>query len=261
MLDRYPAPNVFRPAANNYRRVGTDTTAQDQFDVRLDHTSARATAFSARYSYLRDDSKPGHAAPGRQRQHSPPTLHRQDFDPRRQRRRRAQLDRSPLASVNQLRFGFTRRSFDRSVAGHRPAGRHRSRRSRTFRATSFCDVLPTYDIVGLQQLGPPANGNADFTTSVTQFIDNFSWISGPHSLKAGTDIRLERLDVLQPPSPTGNFQFTHIFTAADRAGTPARTPATASRRFLARPGTRFSIDAQSRVAEAAGQDRRVLSAG
>src|SRR6185295_15557215 len=76
--------------------------------------------------------------------------------------------------------------------------------------TSFPDVLPTYDVVGFQQLGPPASGNATLTTSVTQFIDNYSFNKRGHSVKIGTDIRLERLDVLQPPSPTGNFQFSNI---------------------------------------------------
>ena len=53
--------------------------------------------------------------------------------------------------------------------------------------TSFRDVLPTYDVIGLQQLGPPANGNANFATSVTQFIDSYSWVKGRHSLKVGAE--------------------------------------------------------------------------
>ena len=67
VLDRYPAPNVFSGAneatANNYRRVGTDTTAQDQFDLRLDrYFGARHKVFG-RYSYLRDDSEPATPLP------------------------------------------------------------------------------------------------------------------------------------------------------------------------------------------------------
>src|SRR4029453_19040599 len=96
--------------------------------------------------------------------------------------------------------------------------------------------------------GPPANGNATFTHSVTQFIDNFSWVKGSHSLKAGTDIRLERLDVLQPPSPTGNFQFSSIFSAnLNAAGTPVANTGNSFASFLLGQVTRFSIDAQSEV--------------
>src|SRR5205823_4561911 len=98
--------------------------------------------------------------------------------------------------------------------------------------TAFGDVLPTYLIAGMQQLGPPASGNSDFTTSVTQFLDTYSTVRRRHSVKFGADIRLERLDVLQPPSPTGQFQFTNIFTGNSFAS------------FLLGQVQNFSIDAQ-----------------
>src|SRR6185503_4049405 len=149
---------------------------------------------------------------------------------------------TPL-SVNQLRFGYTRRGFDRSVLAGESAPQIPN-----IPLTSFRDVLPTYDIVCLQQLGPPASGNATFTTSVTQLIDNYSWIKSRHSLKVGTDIRFERLDALQPPSPTGNFQFSNIFTAGLSAtGTPTTNTGNSFASFLTGQVTRFSIDAQSEV--------------
>ena len=246
VLDRYPEPNVFSGAseatANNYRRVGTDTTAQDQFDLRLDrYFGARQKVF-ARYSYLRDDSEPATPFPDGSgaftatfigktltRADSVVAEHSWNLTP---------------ASVNQARFGFTRRGFDRSALA---TGQPATQLSKipNIPLTSFRDVLPTYDVVGLQQLGPPASGNAGFTTSVTQFIDNYSWIKGRHSLKAGTDIRLERLDALQPPNPTGNFQFSNIFTAGlNAAGTPTANTGNSFASFLLGQVTRFSIDAQ-----------------
>src|ERR1041385_1278908 len=67
VMDRYPAPNLFagtnEASGNNYRRVGSDTTAQDQFDLRLDrHFGTRQRLF-ARYAYLRDDSQPATPLP------------------------------------------------------------------------------------------------------------------------------------------------------------------------------------------------------
>ena len=249
VLDRYPAPNVFSGAneatANNYRRVGSDTTAQDQFDTRLDrYFGARHKVFG-RYSYLRDDSEP--ATPlldgsgtftaafiGK-------TLTRADSVVGEHT-----WNLTPTA-VNQLRFGFTRRGFDRSSLA---TGQRATDISRipNLPLTAFGDVLPTYDIVGLQQLGPPANGNATFTTSVTQLVDTLSWTKGRHSIKAGTDIRLERLNVLQPPSPTGNFQFTNAFTSGLSAvGAPLANTGNSFASFLLGQVTRFSIDAQSEV--------------
>lgn len=248
-LERYPAPNVFsggnEATANNYRRVGSDTTAQDQFDTRVDRYLGEHHKVFVRYSYLRDDSEPATPLPDGSgvftatfigktltRADSVVAEHSWNLTP---------------SSVNQLRFGFTRRGFDRSALA---TGQAATRISHipNIPLTSFQDVLPTYDVVGFQQLGPPANGNATFTTSVTQFLDTYSWVSGSHSLKAGADIRLERLDVLQPPSPTGNFQFSNIFTAGlNPVGTPVANTGNSFASFLLGQVTRFSIDAQSEV--------------
>jgi hypothetical protein len=249
VLDRYPAPNVFSGAnestANNYRRVGSDTTAQDQFDLRLDRYFGARQKLFARYAYLRDDSAPATPLPDGSGTFTAAfigkTLTRADSVVG------EHSWKLTPTSVNQIRFGFTRRGFHRSVlATGQPATQ--ASKIPNIPLTSFADVLPTYDVVGLQQLGPPANGNASFTTSVTQLIDDYSWIKGRHSLKAGTDIRLERLDALQPPSPTGNFQFSNIFTAGlSAAGSPTANTGNSFASFLLGQVTRFSIDAQSEV--------------
>ena len=49
--------------ANNYRRVGSDTTAQDQFDARVDHYIGARHRLMGRYAYLRDDSAPATPLP------------------------------------------------------------------------------------------------------------------------------------------------------------------------------------------------------
>src|SRR6185503_7195102 len=135
-----------------------------------------------RYAYLRDDSRPATPLPDGSGQFTAAyigqTLTRADSVAG------EHTWKVTPVSVNQLRFGFTRRGFNRSsLATGQPA------QIPNLPLTSFRDVLPTYDVVGFQQLGPPASGNARFTTSVTQWIDNYSWIEGRHSLKAGTDIR------------------------------------------------------------------------
>jgi len=249
VVDRYPAPNVFlgtaEATANNFRRVGTDTTAQDQFDLRLDRYFGSRHKFFGRYAYLRDDSTPATPFPDGSGTFTAAfighTLTRADSVVA------EHTWNATPGAVNQVRFGYTRRGFRRSsLATGRPATQ--ISQIPNIPLSSFSDVLPSYDIVGLQQLGPPASGNAEFTTSVTQLIDNYCWVHGGHSLKAGTDIRLQRLDALQPPSPTGNFQFTSIFTAAlSTAGTPVTNTGNSFASFLAGPVTRFTIDAQAEV--------------
>ena len=247
VVNRYPAPNVFvganEASTNNYRRVGSDTTAQDQFDLRLDRYFGTRHRVFARYAYLRDDSEPATPFPD-----GSGTFTAAFIDKTLTRADSVAAEHSwnlTPTSVNQLRFGFTRRGFDRSALN---TGQSATQVSQipNIPLTSFPDVLPTYDVVGLQQLGPPASGNASFTTSVTQFIDNYSFNKGRHSVKIGTDIRLERLDALQPPSPTGNFQFSNIFTAGLSAtGTPIANTGNSFASFLTGQVTRFSIDAQS----------------
>jgi hypothetical protein len=249
VVDRYPAPNVFNGAneatANNYRRVGNDTTAQDQFDARIDRYIGQRHKFFGRYSYLRDDSTPATPLPDGSGTFTATfigeTLTRADSIVAEHT-----WNLSP-SSVNQIRFGFTRRGFNR---GSLATGQDATQVSQipNIPLTSFRDVLPTYDVVGLQQLGPPANGNATFTTSVAQFIDNYSWVKGGHSLKVGADIRLQKLNALQPPNPTGNFQFSNIFTAGLNAvGAPAANTGNSFASFLLGQVTRFGIDAQDEV--------------
>ena len=220
VLDRYPFPNVFingqEAAANNYTRTADETTSQDQFGLRLDHNLNSSQRLFGRYEYLRDHSLPSTPLPdgggaittgalGK-------TLTRADS---------IALEHNWTVSgnrVNQLRFGYTRRGFDRSSLRQ---------------GSSFSDVVPTYDVVGFQQLGPPMNGNATFTTSVTQAVDDYSWLRGRHSMKLGTDWRFERLDIFQPSSPAGNFQFSSILTSnLSLAGTPVTGTGSAFASFL-----------------------------
>src|SRR5581483_9544875 len=83
---------------------------------------------------------------------------------------------------------------------------------------AFQNELPTFTIAGLQQLGPTTNTDSLFNTDVTQVFDAVGWQRNRHSLKFGVDFRVERLNVLQPPSPTGIFNFTAPFSNSH--GTP-----------------------------------------
>jgi Carboxypeptidase regulatory-like domain len=246
VLDRYPLPNVFvngqEATANNYVRTANEVTNQDQFGFRLDHELNRNQRIFGRYEYLRDHSLP-----------STPfsdgsglitagiigdTLTRADS---------IALEHTWTLSgtkVNQLRFGYTRRGFDReSLRTGTPASQVSG--IPNIPVSAFPDTLPTYDVVGFQQLGPPTNGNAKFTTSVSQFVDNFSWLRGRHSLKIGTDWRFENLDILQPPNPTGSFQFNNILTSNLTAtGGLVNGTGNAFASFLLGEVQNFSIDVQ-----------------
>jgi hypothetical protein len=241
VMGRYPAPTV-TAAANNYQRVGVDRSTTDQFDLRLDRYFTSRHRVFGRYAYLRDESVPSSPLPdgsgnitsgviGDTLTHAGSLALEHSWT------------LSPL-TLNQVRFGYTRRGFGRSqLRTGRPASQVSG--IPNIPASEFGDVLPIYNIVGFQQLGPSANSNADFTTSVTQFVDNFSTVRGGHSLKFGTDIRLERLDILQPPSPTGQFQFTNVLTSGlSAAGAPLANTGNSFASFLLGRVQGFSIDLQ-----------------
>jgi hypothetical protein len=246
-LDRFPLPNVFaangaEATANNYRRTDTEQQYQDQFDVRVDHQLTPAQRVFGRYSYLRDDSRPVTPLPDGSGTITTGvignTLTRADGVVGEH-----SWTISP-GSLNQLRFGYTRRGFNRDALRLGvPASQ--SSGVPNIPASTFSDTLPIYQITGFQQIGPSSNTNSEFTTSVTQLIDTFSTQRGSHSLKFGMDLRWEHLNVLQPPSPTGLFQFVQQSTSGlTTTGAAVANTGNALASYLLGQVNTFSIDFQ-----------------
>ncbi len=144
--------------------------------------------------------------------------------------------------VNELRIGETRRTVGREAAELAGTASTSLGLPGIPSNARFPNTLPTFLIAGYQQLGSPANTASDFGTSVTQVADSLTWLKGRHTLKMGADVRWERLNVVQPPSPTGSFTFSNLFT--DLPGTVNTGTPLAS--FLLGQVQQFSIDLQQR---------------
>ncbi len=198
VLQHYPAPTSAK-AANNFSRTAVEPDNQDQFDTRLDRNFDAKHRVFGRYAYFRDEDAPVAPLPdGSGSLTSGVTGHaitRGDGTV-------AEYDWSPSPTMmNAARFGYTRRDLnqtslqngDITVPG--------------LPTNSFASVLPIFALAGYQQVGPTSAANNKFTTSVTEYLDTFSVIRGRHTIKFGTDIRREALDVLNPPNPTGSFTF------------------------------------------------------
>jgi hypothetical protein len=236
LLARYPLPTA-AGTSNNYRRTASEIDDQDQFDVRVDQRLDQVQAFG-RLGVFRDRFTPvtplpegsgvvasGTLGPQQTRATSLASAYRQVLSP---------------FMLNELRIGDTRRAVNRTA----------TRLSGTPAATlglpgipgtaQFADTLPTFQISGYQQLGSPANTASDFSTSVTEVADSFSWISRSHLIKFGMDLRWERLNVIQPPSPTGLFVFNQLgsdLPGVANTGTPLAS-------FLLGQVQTFQIDLQ-----------------
>jgi hypothetical protein len=199
VLQHYPTPTATK-AANNFSRTAVEPDNQDQFDTRLDRYFRAKHRVFGRYSFLRDEDNPVTPLPdGSGSLTSGVTGHaitRADGAV-------AEYDWSPSATMmNAARFGYSRRDLNQASlqnGGIAVPG---------LPANSFASVLPIFAVAGYQQVGPTSGANDKFTTSVTEYLDTFSIIRGRHTIKFGTDIRREALDVLNPPNPTGSFTFS-----------------------------------------------------
>ena len=248
LLRHYPNPTS-SGAANNFTRIGTEDTDQDQFDVRLDHRFSAKNQLYGRFSFAKDITSPvtplpdgsGNITSGvtgltETRAQSFAGNYVQVFNSR---------------ALNELRFGYTRRSIDRQATALDAPPSQSLQLPGIPTNGAFNETLPTFSIAGLQQLGPSANTASNFRTDVTQVFDAVSLQRGRHSIKFGMDSRWERLDVIQPPSPTGTFSFNTLFTNSQAIPTIGSALATftgnALASFLLGQVQTFSIDIQKQV--------------
>ncbi len=240
LLQRYPLPTA-SGTANNYRRTANEINNQDQFDVRIDHRfSTNRDQVFARWSFLRDIFDPvtpltegsgatsGTLGPQDARSRALASSYQHTFSDR---------------WLNEVRFGDTRRTVSRSAVSLGTSASAALSIPGIPSNAQFADTLPTFLIAGYQQLGSPANTVSDFGTSVNELADSLTWLKGRHTFKAGFDWRWERINVVQPPSPTGSFTFSNLLSdlpGVANTGTPLAS-------FLLGQVQTFSVDLQQQA--------------
>jgi len=242
LLASYPLPAA-SGQANNFSRIANEPDNQDQFDIRLDHRFSSRDQIFGRYSYFRDFTSPvtafangsgtvaaGSLATGPQATVAQSVVanHQHAFSP---------------TLFNEARFGYTRRHVERAALLLASPPSESLGLPGIPTNGAFNNEFPTFLITGFQQLGPPSNTDSSFRTDVVELADTASWQHGRHTVKFGIDNRISRLDVLQPPSPTGSFTFSTLFT--NLSGVTGTGNALAS--FLLGQVQQFSIDIQQTV--------------
>ena len=238
LLQRYPVPTA-AGTANNFSRLANEVDDQDQADVRIDHkfASDRDQAFG-RLTYFHDQFLPVSPLPDGSGV-TAGTLGPQDTAAWSFASNYQHMFSSNV--LNEVRIGDTRRTVGRTAAQlATSAGAALSIPGIPSNAR-FPNTLPTFLVAGYQQLGSPPNTASNFHTSVSEVADALTWLKGRHTLKMGLDFRWERLDVIQPPSPTGAFTFNAIgsdLPGVTNTGTPAAS-------FLLGQVQNFSIDLQT----------------
>jgi len=232
VLQHYPLPNI--AGASNYSRTATEPDNQDQADFRVDRYIGEKHRIFGRYTLFLDNDTPVTPFPdgsgsltagviGHALTRGDAFVGDYNWVP------------SP-STLNQFRVGYSRRDLNQTSlqnGGITIPG---------LPTNSFSSVLPIFTLSGLQQIGPTTAANSKFTTSITEILDTFSIVRGRHTIKFGTDLRREALDVLNPPNPTGSFAFT---TTGTDSPTAAGGNAIAS--LLLGQVSSFSIDVQNKV--------------
>ena len=238
LLQRYPFPTS-KGTANNYSRTANEVDNQDQWDARIDRKfpSNRDQVFG-RLSYFRDGFVPVTPLPDGSGVTSG-TLGPQDTDAWSFASNYQHTFSSNV--LNELRIGDTRRTVGRTAAQLSTSAGEALNIPGIPDTARFPNTLPTFLIGGYQQLGSPPNTASNFNTSVSEVADSLTWLKGRHTVKMGLDWRWERLNVIQPPSPTGSFTFNAI--GSDQPGVSDTGTPLAS--FLLGQVQAFSIDLQN----------------
>jgi hypothetical protein len=209
LSQRYPVPTS-GGTANNFTRLGNESTNQNQFDVRLDHRFSEKDQIYGRFSQARDITSPVTPLPEGSGNITSGVTGLTDTRAKSLAGNYVHVFSS--RTLNEMRIGYTRRAIERKATQLDSAPSNSLQLPGIPTNGAFQNTLPTFSIAGLQQLGPSANTASNFRTDVTQIFDAISRQYNRHSVKAGIDFRWERLDVIQPPSPTGNFSFNTLFT-------------------------------------------------
>jgi hypothetical protein len=241
LLERYPLPTS-AGTANNYSRTAGEIDDQEQGDVRLDHkfgSGGRDQAFG-RLTFFQDKARPVTAFPDGSGAIPAGSIAIGPQDTRAWAFASNYQHTFSTNLLNEVRIGDTRRRVERTAAQlSGPAGTMLNIPGLPGDA-HFPSTMPTFAPIGYQQLGSPQNTASNFNTSVTEVADSLTWLKGRHTIKAGLDWRWERLNVIQPPWPTGTFTFSTV--GSDLPGVTGTGNALAS--FLLGQVQTFAIDFQ-----------------
>ncbi len=244
----YPAPNIAGREAlsNNFVANPLLTDRVDQFDVRVDHHFSDKMNFFARYSHTsRDFVNPTRFTGLAEGADNPDASGRDSYEARHIAVSLTNIISS--AVVNEFRFGYGRGFPFRAPANFPGPSATESLRDLTGGlVVPFPDIpglnggLPEMQIRGFTRIGRPFFQPKFQISETVQFKDSVSFVRGPHSMKAGVDIRHAQLIFFDVRATIGGYAFEGVFT-----GNPFAD-------FLLGAAERFFLTSQTRVDQ--GQD-------
>jgi len=211
----FPPPNA-NFSGNNFLSDPKRKESRNNFDVRIDHRFNDKDNFFGRFSY--EDQPSLIPAPFNNILDGGGFFDGiEDNSYRNVALSEAHLFSSTL--VNELRVGYNRinshrfqLNYNKDISGQ--IG---------FPGVPFTPINGGLPSISFSD-GTAAIGSSGFLPSVEKqnsyvFTDNLTWIRGRHSLKFGTEIRLEQFTIFQPAASRGDMSFGTEFT--DNPASPA----------------------------------------
>lgn len=214
----FPEPNL-AGAVRNYFSNPKERVSNDQYNIRVDHKLGDHDTMFGRYSGSRNTNILPAPLP-------PPASDVSIAEPNSQSVAWSETHLFGGSKVNEFRFGFVRtQMLQRADA---------PRRFEEFGIKGAADDptitgLPTVPITSLTTLGTTGPGTLPISAAgstnmpidkrgrIWQFIDNFSWLRGRHTFKAGGDIQQVTMYGFVTNNARPQFAFNGVYTQNPQA--------------------------------------------
>ncbi|HXY48690.1 MAG TPA: TonB-dependent receptor [Terriglobales bacterium] len=225
LMQLYPQPTnpatSYSGLTNNWFGSGTNSTTNDQFDVKIDHRFSERNLLSGKYSQQFNKS---HAFNCFGNQADPCTTGTVDST--------AHLFAlnetytfNPQLLLN-VSFGFTRGATNEPgiVSDFPSIDPVADLGLPAYMTVSGYRQYPAISLIGYTQANPSASiGNQTYSIiregqQTYQLLGVLSWVRGAHELKFGGEFRIHQINFTQPGYPGGAFAFDNSATSSDTTG-------------------------------------------
>ncbi len=229
LLQAYPDPNIPTEVAkagtpgsfgnSNYLYVVAVPNDTYSMDARVDHTFNQRNSTYARYSLF-------HVSGVNPQWTADPIIGASNFAADTETHGQSAVASYTRvlskSTVNEARFGFNRMLAANNPPGNVPLGQSAASRFGLtgIPVTSYSYAIPPVSVGQFQTLGGSIYRPQHYISQVWQFLDDFTFLQGRHSLKFGYQYLRTTLNFLDLANPQGALGASGIYTNTNGFGAP-----------------------------------------
>lgn len=221
----YPAANL-SGSVRNYFFNPKERVTNDQYNIRADHKLGDHDSIFGRYSGARHNNVLPAPLP-------PPASDVSIVEPNSQSTAISETHLFGGSKVNEFRFGFVRTQMLQRADAPRRFEEFGIKGTLNDPAITG---LPTFPISGFTTLGTTGPGTLPIASAggtnmpldkigrIWQFVDNFSWVRGRHTVKVGGDMQQVTLYGFVTNNARPQFNFNGVYTQNPQSRTGTGSP-------------------------------------